>query len=285
MKIIKIPKYKIKTLLDELKLFYSTFKGSLLKQKMYFDLSSLEWVTPLIILPISSYIFDTKSDYKLPKNNKVFRYLNIVCFPSGISSFLSLKKSKDYIPISRIENKSDPLNKGKFVMCLLNLIYKCTNSIEGTKNVLYYPISELVDNIFEHSKKDYGFVFGQIFKKKGYLELCILDTGRGLSKAYKEECNLDISDGESIKAAMSGNSTKDSKERGFGLRTSKKVVCEKLHGEFILLSGNSVLISKNNEEKIIKLPNFYWQGVVISYRIPFPKSKIDISDVLEGSIK
>ncbi len=93
--------------------------------------------------------------------------------------------------------------------------------------------------------------------------------------------NLDVTDEVAITEVMKGNSTKADKERGYGVRTSKRVVCECLKGEFILISGSAGLFSKNNSEKLVSLPNFNWQGVIVSYRIPKPTDVVDISAYLE----
>jgi hypothetical protein len=161
------------------------------------------------------------------------------------------------------------------------LVYKLLGSIPGAKNALYYPIAELVTNIFEHSKDTVGFVFGQYYPSKEYLDICIVDTGRGLARAYKDEMNLDFTDGESIEEVLKGHSTKSQVERGYGIRTSKKVVCQGLGGQFVIVSGSAALVSTETSEKLVSLPDFYWQGVIVAYRIPTPKGEIDISRFLE----
>lgn len=129
--------------------------------------------------------------------------------------------------------------------------------------------------------QDRGFIFGQFYPKKNYLDICIVDCGRGLSKVYEEEGSLKLSDSDAIVEVLKGHSTKSSKERGYGVRTSKRVVCECLGGEFILLSGSSAFIAKGKKEKIVELPGFFWQGAVVAYRIPKPTRAIDISQYLE----
>lgn len=84
-------------------------------------------------------------------------------------------------------------------------------------------LAELVTNIFEHSKKDTGFIFGQFYPNKNYLDICIVDFGRGFATAYKEEKGLNLSDSDAISEAMRGNSVKPEKERGYGIWTSKKL--------------------------------------------------------------
>ncbi len=37
----------------------------------------------------------------------------------------------------------------------------------------------------------------------------------------------------------------------------------------------------NKKERVVSMPDFYWQGVIIAYRIPKPDGSIDISPYLE----
>lgn len=147
--------------------------------------------------------------------------------------------------------------------------------------MIYYPIGELVANIFDHSKVDEGFIFGQFYPAMNTLDICIVDRGRGLAKAYQQEKGLSLSDGDVITEVMRGNSTKHDKERGYGIRTSKQVVCKALGGEFVFISGSAALISTKDRERLVALPDFYWDGVVIAYSIPIPEHPVDISPYLE----
>ena len=157
------------------------------------------------------------------------------------------------------------------------MIYKILGSVPGAQNAVHYPITEIVTNIFDHSKQDMGFIFGQFYPKKSYLDICIVDCGRGLAKVYADEKDLKLSDSDAIIEVFKGHSTKPSTERGYGVRTSKRVVCECLGGEFVLLSGSSASIAKGKKAKIVDLPGFFWQGVIVAYRIPKPAGAVDIS--------
>jgi hypothetical protein len=192
------------------------------------------------------------------------------------------QKLFNYIPIAVLKRGDSSREKERVESCFLEMIYKILKPTIAAKNAVYYPLTELVTNIFEHSKVGEGYVFAQYYPKKNFLDLCIVDCGRGLARAYKEENGLDFADQEALKQVLMGHSTKSDVERGYGVRTSKRVVCEGLGGGFILLSGDSALFSSRNKEKIISLPKFYWQGVIISYRIPQPTKPVDITQYLEG---
>jgi hypothetical protein len=248
MKNIIVPKPKSDSLIHQLEAFYNTFKNINHAEAVNFDLSKINWVYPLTILPISSHIYATKSKYGSPLNSEVSQYLKTIYFPNGVSHIASFQDAKNYIPISLIQKRNNLNEREKVLYCFLNLIYKTIGDIPGTKDAIFYPILELVNNIFEHSRKDYGFIFGQIYHQKKYLDLCILDRGRGLTQSYEQEKDIKISHREAIARAMSGDSTKG-KERGYGLKTSKKTVCEGFKGEFLILSGDACLFSKGKQDQ------------------------------------
>lgn len=280
MREIHIPKVKSDNFIHQIEAFYHVFRNIDPHEKVEFDLSRIGWLYPLVVLPIAAHICETGSLFKQPCGKDVNNYLNTLGFPNGIGFLNRSQWRKNYLPITILKRVSYPDNREHILGCIFSLIYQATGAVSGSKNALYYPISELVDNIFEHSKKDCGFIFGQVYPKKKYLELCILDRGRGLAKSYKEEKNKDLTPYESILAALSGESVKKDTLRGRGIITSKKTVCKLLNGDFMLLSGNAVLVATKDDEKMFELPKFNWQGVIIFYRIPFPRTAIDIYGIV-----
>lgn len=244
----------------------------------------MDWVCPLLILPISAYINGTQSETKIEHCN-IKDYLKKISFPKGVDSMSSfrqrIQRSKTFIPISVLHKEAID-DRERLESLFSEKIYEVLGNVSGAQNAVCYPIAELATNIFEHSKKDLGFIFGQFYPQKKYLDICIVDCGRGFVRAYKEEKGLKLTDEQAIIEAMRGNSVKKEKERGYGIRTSKNVVCKALNGGgFILISGSSAFIAKAKSEKLVSLPNFYWQGVIISYRIPKPAGSIDISKFIE----
>lgn len=274
---------KTSTLLNQLVSLYSALKDKK-GQQLEFDFSRLKWACPLLILPISVYINSTKSKSNFEKS-AISSYLNIISFPKGVNNVSEVQKiiqsTKSYIPISFLR-KDNKIERERLEASFAKLVYKNLNTtIEGTKNAIYYPISELVTNIFEHSNQNEGYIFGQFYPNKNYLDICIVDRGRGLRKTYKEDKDFNLSDSDAIIEVLKGNSTKPDKERGYGVWTSKKVICEGLGGSFVLISGSAALVSSNKEDKLFSLPNFNWEGVIVAYRIPKPDKPFDISPYVE----
>ena len=220
-------------------------------EKFEFELDASQKIYPLFALPLLALSYRTKDiDVENP------------------------------LPITILhkENKSE---WEKLATNFENILIAKLGNILGTHNAIHYPIAELVTNIFEHSKEKVGFLFAHYNQDKEYLDLCIVDYGRGLAKTYQEEQNLKLSDADAILEVLKGHSTKSNIERGYGVRTSKRVVCEGLGGSFILLSGNTALYAEKGRDRLIELPDFYWQGVIVAYRVPKPKGPVEIAKYLE----
>ncbi len=283
MREIRIPNYRSDALSQQVLALYNTLKNIEKREKVNFNMEDMSWAYPLIVLPLTSYIYGTGSTFTMG-NSPTKSYLETINFPQGVDSVTTfeqqLHKGKDFVPIS-ILKKAAREQRERLETLFLEMIYKILGNTKGTENAIYYPVAEFVSNIFDHSKKDEGFVFGQLYQSKNFLDMCIVDNGRGLANAYKEENKVELSDVDAIKQALEGYSTKRDKERGYGIRTSIKVVCEALGGGFVLLSGSAAFLSVDNKKSIVYLPGFYWQGVIIAYRIPKPTHPINITPYIE----
>lgn len=284
MEKIVIPKPKNDSLTAQLESLYKTFINIQPRENLNFDLSLLNWVCPLLILPVSAYINNTRSDCEI-NYSPIKSYLEKIGFPKGVDSISSfqqrVQRYKSFIPISILKREAGA-SRERLEALFSEKIYEILGNVSGAQNAVCYPIAELVTNIFEHSKKDTGFIFGQFYPTKDYLDICIIDCGRGFAATYREEKGLKLSDINAISEAMSGNSVKPEKERGYGIWTSKRIIRDVLKGGgFVLISGSAGLVAENKKERLVSLPNFYWQGVIIAYRIPKPSGSLDISQFLE----
>ena len=282
---ITIPQVSDDSLVGVLRTLYATLANTSVQRQYHFDLRQVQRVHALLVLPLSAFMQRSGSTYDVDHLSEVGQYLQMMSFPHGIDSLPSLKQyglsGKSYTPISVLRNTTAENEREKLQAQFEHMILQVLQPAPGAASAIYYPISELVTNIFDHSNSSVGYIFGQYYSTKNFLDLCIVDTGRGLAKTYLEEKGLDFSDEQAMQAALQGNSTKPSKERGFGLHTSKDIVCQALGGSFSLISGSFAYIAEEQKDYSFSLPNFYWQGMIIAYRIPRPTQVIDITPFLE----
>lgn len=260
---------------DELNALYSTFR-KLNNEPVRFDLSDCTWIQPLTALAISAYAYNVGCPILLPKSTRVAKYLQKVCFPVGVKRPEEIAVNSFTAPIGFLE-RDDVKRREALESRFYEVIERLTGNVAGARSAILYPISELVGNIFEHSQQSHGWIFAQHFPTKQMLEICIVDTGRGIASSYSDTRGSSFSDSDAIALALQGESTKPMIGRGTGLRTSQNVVREALNGEFVLLTGDSAFYGSPDKQRMVHLPEFRWQGVIVAYQIPYPDAPVDIS--------
>lgn len=121
---------------------------------------------------------------------------------------------------------------------------------KGFLDFLLYTVSELFANIKEHSKAKRAFLLIKLLEKNCLIE--VSDNGIGLRKSYLLKKIYPKNDFSAIEFALSGLSTKDPTERGFGLYTIRKFI-EALGGKMVITSGLASSSIKRNRVESKKL--------------------------------
>jgi anti-sigma regulatory factor (Ser/Thr protein kinase) len=164
--------------------------------------------------------------------------------------------------------------------CLLDILLEQTACKRNLSNALSYALDEMFDNIWEHSKTEYGWFLAQYYRTKEYADICFLDNGITIKGTYDNKGIKTRNDARAIELALSGKSTKK-EDRGLGLWTTEKLVTESpLKGEFLVLSGKGGYY-KNKGRKILFNLSCYWQGTIILLRINKTREKIDYTQYIE----
>ncbi|MEK7518516.1 MAG: ATP-binding protein, partial [Patescibacteria group bacterium] len=240
------------SLRDQLIAFHASFRG-LSSQTVTFDLEDCVWTYPLMLLTLSAYLHEHGGSYTAPKEPRVAQYLRDVHFPAGVNRAADVPVGAYTVPIGFLQETSVQ-SREALESRFYDLIRRLTGNVAGADNAILYPISELVGNIFEHSGKDAGWIFAQHYPKKRLLDICIVDTGRGVAQSYTRALGKTMSHGEAIASALAGVSAKKAEGgRGYGLSTSQRVVCEALHGQFFFLTGDSVFFNTGRHSSIVQL--------------------------------
>lgn len=267
------------SLRDQLIAFHASFRG-LRNQAVTFDLEDCVWTYPLMLLTLSAYLHEYGGSYTAPKDPRVAQYLREVHFPAGVNQAADIPIGAYMVPIGFLQ-ETGVQSREALESRFYDLIRRLTGNVAGADNAILYPISELVGNIFEHSGEDAGWIFAQHYPKKRLLDICIVDTGRGVAQSYASALGKSMTHSEAIASALAGVSAKTEGGRGYGLSTSQRVVCEALRGQFLFLTGDSVFFNTERHSSIVQLPDFSWDGVIIAYQIPYPQGPIDITPYIE----
>ena len=217
------------------------------------DLGSLK-LNPATVLPL---LCECKNQNLMLSNNEnAFDYLK---------NKLESDKLFSELPNSRIE--SDKVDFLTNYMGNLDTNY-------GSYFALRTIISELANNVYDHSKLDNNFVQSYIFSnllsdyKK--LDVCVIDDGLSFPGLFERENVGFKNDCQAIEKAVGTFSTiSDSQfERGNGLWTVIQLVAEGKWGEILMVSRAGCLhISGENYKYYLLKKKHIFNGTLIAIRL------------------
>lgn len=252
------------------------YKG---EKEITFDLKNITFVHPVFILSMVAYMdYLTEKGYAVVFSNvridSIGAYLKTIYFPEGLKpdNFINWEGAldnysrKNYLPILNFPASQ----KSKETEIRENVLTKVSNLLKKNLQLnasymdgITYLISEITDNVVDHSGAERCWLAAQYYPSKEYLDSCIIDTGKTILGSYLERGYKQVSnDQQAIESAISGLSTKD-KERGHGIPTSHAMIVNGLRGKFGLISGEAALF--NN--KLVQFP-VKWNGTILTLRIP-----------------
>lgn len=248
------------------------------EKEFVISLSDIRFVHPLFVLAIASL-----KDYLNEKGFKIYfqfpfwrnckSYMKNIYFPIGLKpdeidnwdELLNKYRKKNHLPIINFSTERGNVQtfiREKVLSKINTLVKNNLNLDNNYESAFSYLISEITDNIIEHSGVNRGWLLIQYYPTTEYLDLCIIDNGKTILGSYKDHDFEKITTHEeALKAAIEGISTK-SIERGTGIRTSKAISSLGLNGDFTIFSGSSIYY----ENKIINLET-NWPGTFVAMRI------------------
>lgn len=141
-------------------------------------------------------------------------------------------------------------------------------------------ISELFNNIKDHTELDVGSIFAQWYPNERSLEICLADFGAGIPKTVERVCE-GLSDSEAISRAFEDGFTSQSlpTNRGVGLHYLQQNVVESLNGTIEVNSASGSLFIEKVGNLVRKMPYQhlgFCPGTLINMRIS--TDRIDRTD-------
>jgi len=252
------------------------------------DFKKLQWSCPFTILPIASLMKSLSKNgkdvyYSKPSDKGVKSYLDWMEFPYGVDEVNKLKK-QSYIPIVCLKNNDLNIkNREKVFSSFSSLLFEKINN-KRNETAMYYFLSEIYNNIWEHSDTRYGWLFAQYYKNKKFTDICLLDNGITIAGSYaNSQLELSINnDSRAIQCALDGLSTKKEEGRGFGLITSRNMVTKSyFEGKFLLISGNAGYYEDKNKQQHFDLGQ-RWEGTIVFMRINKSSKKVNWAEYVDN---
>lgn len=141
------------------------------------------------------------------------------------------------------------------------------NLPSGFLEFILYSISELFDNIKEHSRAKEVLLDFKIAKKDCFIK--ITDQGIGLRQSYLLKKIYPKDDLAAIEFALGGLSTKNQQERGFGLYSIRSLI-ESLKGKMTVETGAAHLLIEKNKT-VAQKKTQKSAGVTVTIQTPIKK--------------
>ena len=250
---------------------YCTIRDNALNSNTI-DLSQYYWFYPSCLLPLANFLKDNinSMDY-IPPTYSVANYIDTIINCSYLSD-------STYMPILNLPKKQSELSD------LTQKLEEFHNKgIDyGGRNAFNYLITELMNNIYDHSKFNNASVMAQRYEKKQFFEISIYDDGMSIPTCF-EEHNFSFShDSHAIADALNGMSTKGD-GRGYGLGTTANLYVNGIGAELMIVSRNGALYKKADDEILYKLKSSYnLDGTLITIRVPYPALEVNIYEYIGG---
>lgn len=250
------------------------------------DFHDVTFLHPFFIAPLAIFRQQSGQDIRCENISlQMQSYLNGIHFDRMLHFENATRETAEQVLAQYVDRNYIPLcsfsmtdgNKDAFCSIARNIIVRqaCIGSAVNTP--ISYFLSELIDNIYEHSGSPNGFLFSQYLESDQSINLCIADNGVTIPGNYQRnglyQKEIDGDPAEALRLANEGRSTKNRPEtenRGYGISTSKRMLVEGLGGSFFMLSGSAFHRYENHSLNYYADISsfFHWDGTLILLRIP-----------------
>jgi len=249
-------------------------------KSVVWDFKGTSFFHPFFLAPLAIYkerVGVKVSCYNI--SDYLGRYFNLIHFGDilnvgandDLKAMLLPYINKTYTPICKFSLK-DEYCADNVQSVIQSIIKQQSNYEEKVHTPLAYMLGELVCNMSQHSRSEYGYMYSQMSKRDKCINLCLADNGITVygsfvsSERYKENIT---GEADALKLANEGHSTKGGDKRGFGIISSRQLLVDGMKGSFFMLSGGAFYRYENGVENYVELPkSIFWNGTVVLLRIP-----------------
>jgi anti-sigma regulatory factor (Ser/Thr protein kinase) len=245
------------------------------------DLNKITFAYPFLFIPLNALLRKLEiSGVNVSIINNHCSYLDTIRFPVGLDPLLMLDwqseinryQHKSYLPICAIPTADEHKSlRENLISAFEKILCNQLNLTLQMQTCISYLISEAFDNVVEHANVQNGWIMAQNYPSYNYLDVCVADTGIGLLGAYQKMGFKEIVTSEkAMYEAINGRSTKGYEQsRGYGIKTSRKMLVNGLNGTYFLVSGNAFYYSSGEQELINAFDSsYFWNGTILALRIP-----------------
>lgn len=254
-------------------------EGAANGENLLLDLSDAEWLVPTFLTPMSVLYNRLQEEghsikIRFPQGHGQQIYLSQIGFPEG--AVRPEERYDNSLPLCLLNTDANE-DAAEIVGGKIRALLKrhLPDLPPGAITGINYPITEMVDNVDQHSVCGHGALLVQYYPKKECLDICVADDGLSIPGSYDRHGIVFESHEDALRKALAGVSTKEDygHDRGYGLRTTTKMVCQGLNGQILLSSRDATLLRIQNEEPKLIPDRWHWDGTVFAARLDLPEKE------------
>jgi len=152
---------------------------------------------------------------------------------------------------------------------------------KGVLEGFEWSINEVLDNVLQHSGENFGYVQGQVNKRKKKFKFCVLDTGQGIYKSLLHSKHKPENAMEALQLSVKEGITRDKKiGQGNGLWGLHQIVSENV-GKLVIVSNSAVYCFENNKSNSFELKTPFENGCIVDFELDYSR-EISISKAFGG---
>src|SRR5699024_4869219 len=134
------------------------------------------------------------------------------------------------------------------------------------KQLMFYCLGEIMDNVLVHSSKDQGWACAQFYPNRREIRLMICDCGVGVREALRNgerEEYRNIDEAQALRLCVQRGVT-NGHGLGFGLYATSQFI-QLNRGRMLLYSGNHILEIQRDRSYVSE--GSYWPGTIVALLI------------------
>ena len=149
-------------------------------------------------------------------------------------------------PFSKVWKFKDFDDVSDIVNAFLLATRKTDRIEKGVIDAIEWSLNEVMDNVLQHSGKEYGYIMGQIHPKTKVLSFCIFDNGIGIYNSFNDSSLFHPRNAkDAIINAMNEKVTRDNSiGQGNGLWGFSRIISQ-ANGSFSISSCGAKIINNN----------------------------------------
>lgn len=234
------------------------------------DINNCRFLPPTLMLPLIS--LSENYGKKIGEHND--KRLND--YKNSVLGYIENKETT--LPMERIKNDTSEI--------ITTRLYDLLNKPEWGENIFKFISFELLQNVYDHSDYDDGFVLAQTYHNAGWIDICFMDNGNGITGSYEKVGYTFKNNCYDILEAINGHSSKTASfndyPRGTGLNNTINLIINGIGGEVLIASGIGLIDIHKNFLSMKNIPKNYIKGTMISIRLRLNvKDKINLYDYLK----